>query len=114
MVAHSSLCNPGDAEMENTSPFHTNAEEFKNKRVLVTGGTKRAGEAMVRRFLLSGAQVATAGRSSLPKDQRPTLFVQTDLGSSAGVQQLADRIFSEWGGVDILVNCVGGSDAPNG
>ena len=100
--------------MENNYPFHVNAEEFKTKRVLVTGGTKGAGEAMVHRFLLSGAQVATAARSSLPKDQRPTLFVQTDLGSSAGIQQLADRILSEWGGVDILVNCVGGSDAPNG
>ena len=100
--------------MENNYPFHVNAEEFKTKRVLVTGGTKGAGEAMVHRFLLSGAQVATAARSSLPKDQRPTLFVQTDLGSPAGIQQLADRILREWGGVDILVNCVGGSDAPNG
>ena len=100
--------------MDNNYPFSTNPEEFKNRRVLVTGGTKGAGEAMVRRFLLSGAQVATAARSSLPKDQRPTLFIQTDLESSAGIQKLADRILSEWGGVDILVNCVGGSDAPNG
>jgi NAD(P)-dependent dehydrogenase (short-subunit alcohol dehydrogenase family) len=66
--------------MDNSYPFSTNPEEFKNRRVLVTGGTKGAGEAMVRRFLLSGAQVATAARSSLPKDQRPTLFVQTDWG----------------------------------
>jgi NADPH:quinone reductase-like Zn-dependent oxidoreductase len=100
--------------MENNYPFHANADEFKNKRVLVTGGTKGAGEAMVRRFLLSGAKVATAARSSLSKDQRPTLFVQTDLGSSPGIQKLAERILGEWGGVDILVNCVGGSDAPNG
>src|SRR5882757_832867 len=100
--------------MGNNYPFHVNSEEFKNMRVLVTGGTKGAGEAMVHRFLLSGAQVATAARSSLPQDQRPTLFVQTDLGSSAGIQLLADRILSAWGGVDILVNCVGGSDAPNG
>src|SRR5438552_810131 len=88
--------------------------KIRKKHDLVTGGTKGAGEAMVRRFVLSGAQVATAARSSLPKDQRPALFVQTDLGSSAGIKQLADRILSEWGGVDILVNCVGGSDAPNG
>lgn len=74
--------------MDNNYPFSTNPEEFKNRRVLVTGGTKGAGEAMVRRFLLSGAQVATAARSSLPKDQRPTLFVQTDLGSSAGIRSL--------------------------
>ena len=100
--------------MENSYPFHINGEQFKNTRVLVTGGTKGAGRAMVHRFLLSGAQVVTAARSSLPKDQRPTLFVQTDLGSSTDIQQLADRILTEWGGVDILVNCVGGSDAPNG
>ncbi len=28
--------------MENNYPFHVNTEEFKNKRVLVTGGTKGA------------------------------------------------------------------------
>jgi NAD(P)-dependent dehydrogenase (short-subunit alcohol dehydrogenase family) len=99
---------------QNNYPFPVMAEEFKNKRVLVTGGTKGAGEAMVRRFLLSGALVATVARSTLPDGQEPTLFVQTDLGSSEGIQKLAERILSEWGGVDILVNCVGGSDAPNG
>jgi sigma54-dependent transcription regulator len=31
MVAHSSLCNRGDADMEKNYSFHTNAEEFKNK-----------------------------------------------------------------------------------
>ena len=74
--------------MENNYPFSSNPAEFKNRRVLVTGGTKGAGEAMVRRFLLSGAQVATAARSSLPKDQRPTLFVQTDLEARPGYRSL--------------------------
>ena len=55
-------------------PFPVMAEEFKNKRVLVTGGTKGAGEAMVRRFLLSGALVATVARSTLPDGQEPTLL----------------------------------------
>ena len=100
--------------MNNTYPFPMSPDEFRNSRVLVTGGTKGAGEAIVRRFLLSGAQVATAARSPLPSDQQPTLFVQTDLGSSEGLQMLADRVLGEWGGVDILVNCVGGSDAPSG
>ena len=35
-------------------------------------------------------------------------------GARARIAQLADRIMNEWGGIDILVNCVGGSDAPNG
>jgi FlaA1/EpsC-like NDP-sugar epimerase len=34
--------------MTNTYPFFVPSEEFKDKRVLVTGGTKGIGEAMVR------------------------------------------------------------------
>jgi NAD(P)-dependent dehydrogenase (short-subunit alcohol dehydrogenase family) len=89
-------------------------DEFKGKRVLVTGGTKGMGEAMVRRFTLSGASVATTARSPLHADQKHALFVQADLGTQEGVREVAGRIHQEWGGVDILVNNVGGSEAPNG
>jgi NAD(P)-dependent dehydrogenase (short-subunit alcohol dehydrogenase family) len=89
-------------------------DEFKDKRVLVTGGTKGAGEAIVRRFGMAGASVATAARSPLPQGQKPALFMQADLSSVEGIAQLADRILNEWGRIDILVNCVGGSDTPNG
>ena len=51
--------------MNNTYPYIP--DEFKDKRVLVTGGTKGAGEAIVRRFALAGACVATAARSPLPE-----------------------------------------------
>ncbi len=89
-------------------------DELKGKRVLVTGGTKGMGEAMVRRFRLGGASVATTARSPLHADQKPALFVQADLGTQEGVREVAGRILQEWGGVDILVNNVGGSEAPNG
>jgi NAD(P)-dependent dehydrogenase (short-subunit alcohol dehydrogenase family) len=89
-------------------------DEFKDKRVLVTGGTKGMGEAMVRRFMLGGSSVATTARSPLHDDQKPGLFVQADLGTQEGVREVAGRILQEWGGVDILVNNVGGSEAPNG
>jgi len=72
------------------------------------------GQAMVRRFTLSGASVATTARSPLPDGQAVALFVQTDIGTAAGVQDVISRIQQEWGGLDILVNNVGGSDAPNG
>jgi len=45
--------------MTMTYPFPVSGDEFKGKRVLVTGGTKGMGQAMVRRFTLSGASVAT-------------------------------------------------------
>src|SRR2546425_12787471 len=100
--------------MTMTYPFPVSGDEFKGKRVLVTGGTKGMGQAMVRRFTLSGASVATTARSPLPDGQAVALFVQTDIGTAAGGQEAISRIQQEWGGLDILVNNVGGSDAPNG
>ena len=85
-----------------TYPFPVSADEFKGKRVLVTGGTKGMGQAMVRRFTLSGAFVATTARSPLPDGQAVALFVQTDIGTAAGVQDVISRIQQEWGGLDIL------------
>src|SRR6202048_1549934 len=107
-------CFAGDSVMTMAYPFPFLKDEFKDKRVLVTGGTKGMGEAMVRRFTLGGAAVATTARSPLHADQQPALFVQADLGTQEGVQEVADRILREWGGVDVLVNNLGGSDAPNG
>lgn len=95
-------------------PFTVDTNEFRGKHALVTGGTKGMGEAIVRRLTLGGALVATAARSPLPAGQQPALFIQTDVGTAEGVQKVTDHLLESWGRVDILVNCVGGSDAPNG
>jgi len=108
-----SLSKPAEI-MTMTYPFPVSADEFKGKRVLVTGGTKGMGQAIAHRFTLSGASVATTARSPLPGGQAVALFVQTDIGTVAGVQDVISLIQKEWGGLDILVNNVGGSDAPNG
>jgi NAD(P)-dependent dehydrogenase (short-subunit alcohol dehydrogenase family) len=100
--------------MTQTYPFAVPSDEFKSKQVLVTGGTKGMGEAIVRRFLLSGAAVATTARSPVPQGQNPSLFVQTDMGTADGVRKVVECIQHEWHGLDILVNCLGGSEAPNG
>ena len=97
-----------------TYPYSVDGNEFKGKRVLVTGGTKGMGEAIVRRLTLGGGSVATAARSPLPEGQQPALFMREDIGTAEGVRAVVDRLLTEWGGIDILVNCVGGSEAPNG
>ena len=95
-------------------PFPVSANEFKEKRVLVTGGTKGMGALIVERFVASGASVATSARSPLPAGQRPALFIQADIGSGDGAGAVIERVNREWDGIDILINCVGGSEAPNG
>ena len=98
--------------MTTVYPFAVEAREFSGKRVLITGGTKGLGAAMVHRFLLSGAQVASAARSPSNRDPAPSLFIQADVSTPAGVQSVVDRILDEWGGLDILVDNVGASDVP--
>jgi NAD(P)-dependent dehydrogenase (short-subunit alcohol dehydrogenase family) len=98
--------------MTTVYPFAVEAREFSGKRVLITGGTKGLGAAMVHRFLLSGAQVASTARSPSNRDPAPSLFIQADVSTPAGVQSVVDRILDEWGGVDILVDNVGASDVP--
>ena len=41
-------------------PFSVDGNEFKGKRVLVTGGTKGMGEAIVRRLTMGGDHRAFA------------------------------------------------------
>jgi FlaA1/EpsC-like NDP-sugar epimerase len=55
--------------MTMTYPFPVSGDEFKGKRVLVTGGTKGMGEAMVRRFTLRVCHEIS--NSSFGKGRRP-------------------------------------------
>lgn len=94
--------------------FSIDPEEFAGKRVLVTGGTKGAGEAIVRRLGAGGAVTVTTARSALPAGQSPNVFVQADLATVAGVDAVVRTVLGELGGIDILVHTVGGSSAPGG
>jgi NAD(P)-dependent dehydrogenase (short-subunit alcohol dehydrogenase family) len=96
------------------SAFSADPKEFQSKRVLVTGGTKGMGEAIVRRLARGGAVVATTARSPLPAGQSPHLFLQADVSTANGVGEVVDAVVDRLGGIDILINNVGGSSAPAG
>jgi len=94
--------------------FPFDPSEFADKRVLITGGTQGMGEAIVRRLAVGGATVATTARSPLPEGQSPALFVQADIATPEGVERVASEVLARLGGIDILINNVGGSSAPSG
>lgn len=94
--------------------FRGDPTEFADKRVVVTGGTMGAGEAIVKRFVRAGARVATAARNLPEAPVTSVTFVKADLSTEDGVARLAKHALSELGGIDILVHCLGGSSTPGG
>lgn len=86
---------------------------LQGRRTLVTGGTSGAGRASVALFSELGARVLTTARTR-PEGFGDAAFVAADLTTPAGVQTLVDAVQRELGGLDILVNMLGGSSAPSG
>jgi NAD(P)-dependent dehydrogenase (short-subunit alcohol dehydrogenase family) len=86
----------------------TSADEFADKCVLVTDGTRGIGAAVVRRFQLAGARVAATARSAPAHAANGVLFIPADIGTAAGVETVVSRLAADWGGLDILVSNAGG------
>jgi NAD(P)-dependent dehydrogenase (short-subunit alcohol dehydrogenase family) len=84
------------------------------RRVLVTGGTKGVGRAVVDSFAEQGANILTTARSQPQELPVGVQFVAADLNTAEGCAQLAHEVIALLGGVDVIVHVVGGSDAPSG
>jgi NAD(P)-dependent dehydrogenase (short-subunit alcohol dehydrogenase family) len=97
------------------TPLHVhNVNEFDGKRVLVTGGTQGMGKAIVELLTHAGATVMTTARSTPADLQTPDLFIQADVSTAEGAAKIVKETIDRLGGVDVLVNVVGGSSSPPG
>src|ERR1700730_7715160 len=94
-------------------PQTREAGDFKGRRILVTGGTRGIGEAIVERLVRGGGRVIATARS-LPPGGSPDRLVQADLSKREGIDQAAKATMDRLGGLDILIHNVGGSAAPGG
>src|SRR5712671_5072597 len=97
----------------NTSTCVANANEFTGKRVLVTGGTKGAGQAIADRFQRGGATVVITARSA-PTEKTASHFIQADVSTAEGTTRVINEILNRFRGIDIIIHNVGGTSAPSG
>lgn len=100
--------------MNLSPPVFNHSNEFTGKNILVTGGTKGIGAAIATRFREAGATVLTTARTIPETLALPDLFIQADLSSRAGVEKVVGEVAKRVGTLDVLVNNVGGSSAPEG
>ena len=86
--------------------------DFKGKKILVTGATGGIGGDIVRKFLsLNGTVLGTGTNleklNSL-KDQNPNLITeQFDISKHDKIDEFIEKVFSNLGGLDILINNAG-------
>ena len=90
---------------------------LENKVVLITGGSRGIGEAIVRKFAGLGAKVAFTYRSSsersdaivaeLNKAGGDTAAFQSDAGNFTQAEELIKAVTEKFGQIDVLINNAG-------
>ncbi|MFD5831751.1 oxidoreductase [Lentzea sp. NPDC060358] len=98
-----------------SSAVRENALELVGRRILVTGGSRGIGRAVVARLAASGASVVASAREA-PRDLPAQVsFVPADVATADGCARLVSAASDLLGGIDVLVNNAGGGGvAPAG
>jgi len=81
--------------------------DLANRVVLITGGNRGVGLGISRQFVAAGATVVTCARSAA--EAVGVAHYECDVRDSDAVAAMVERIVSEHGSLDVLVNNAGGA-----
>ena len=85
---------------------------LKDKKVLITGGSKGIGLACAKAFMAEGARVALVSRSeenlnNARESLRTAYTIAADLTDAAAAAAMVEKVDKEFGPIDVLVNSAG-------
>jgi NAD(P)-dependent dehydrogenase (short-subunit alcohol dehydrogenase family) len=94
--------------------------DIKDRVVVITGGIGVLGSCMVKHFISEGARVAVLDRNDeegvkqvaeIRKNGGDALFVKGDVLNREILEANYETIISNYGRIDVLINCAGGNMA---
>ena len=92
-------------------------KRLKNKKAIVTGGSRGIGEGIVKRLYNEGVEIIIADiREELAQnlikdlDHNQISFFQADLSQEDEIKKLMDYTKTKWGSLDFLINNAGIED----
>jgi len=85
---------------------------LRDKKILITGGSKGIGLACAKVFIAEGARVAVVSRSpenlaKARKTLRDAYTIAADLTDAAAAAAMVEQVEKEFGALDVLVNSAG-------
>jgi len=99
-------------------PANESVFDLNGKVIVITGATGILGEAFVNGVSENGAKVGLLGRNeqvglermnAIKQKGKEALFLKADVLAKRDLEQARDKILSEWGKIDALVNAAGGN-----
>ena len=86
--------------------------KFKNKIVLITGGSRGIGKSIAKKFVSEGAIVVITSKDKIKLKQTSEelgdlFFVSGDIRNDSDVQNVVKKTIERFGHIDILVNNAG-------